>query len=85
MKQINKNNIKCVKNIKFLGVIIDNKLSRKYYISYLRAKMNKIIWITSKVTRLLNLKTQTIYKSLFFPHIKYSNIIWGKSYIYIYI
>ena len=37
--QINKNNIKRVTNIKFLGVIIDNKLSWKYHISYLRAKL----------------------------------------------
>ena len=38
--QINKNNIKSVINIKFLGVI-DNKLSWKYHISYLRSKLIK--------------------------------------------
>ena len=43
--QINKNSIKCVQNKKCIGVgiIIDNKLSRKYHISYLGAKLNKII------------------------------------------
>ena len=80
--QINKNNIKRVTHIKFLGVIIDNKLSWKYHISYLRAKLNKIIWITSKVAILLNFKALTmIYKSLFLPHINYANIIWGNTYI----
>ena len=80
--QINKNNIKRVTHIQFLGVIIDNKLSWKYHISYLRAKLNKIIWITSKIARLLNFKALTmIYKSLFLPHINYANIIWGNTYI----
>ena len=75
-------NIKWLTNIKFLGVIIDNKLIWKYHISFLRAKLNKIIWITSKVTRLLNFKALTmIYKSVFIPHIKYANIIWRNTYI----
>ena len=80
--QINKNNIKRVTHIKCLDVIIDNKLSWKYHISYLRAKLNKIICITSKVARLLNFKALTmIYKYLFLPHIKYANMIWGNTYI----
>ena len=48
------------KNIKFLGLTIDNKLSWKYHISYLRHKPNNIIWISIKFVRLLNCKALTI-------------------------
>ena len=49
---------------------------------YIHNYMNKIIWINSKVARLLNFKALTmIYKSLFLPHINYANIIWGNTYI----
>ena len=42
--QIHKNNIKYVKNIKFIDVIIIcNTLSLKHYILYLRDKLNNII------------------------------------------
>ena len=38
-------NINCVKNTKFLGVIIDQKLNWKLEIVAIKTKLYKIIWI----------------------------------------
>ena len=52
--QIDKQPITCVTKTKFLGVIIDNKLSRKKHILYVCGKVAKGIGIFSKVRKYVN-------------------------------
>ena len=55
--EINGQPITCVTKTKFLGVIIDNKLTWKEHISYICGKVAKGIGIISKVRKYLNKNT----------------------------
>ena len=73
-------NINCVKNTKFLGVIIDQKLNWKLEIAAIKTKLYKIIWIFKNV-KLFDFKTLILlYNSLILPHLNYCNIISGNNY-----
>ena len=74
-------NINCVKNTKFLGVIIDQKLLWKLEIAAIKTKLYKIIWIFKNVKELFYFKTLILlYNLLILPHLNYCNIIWGNNY-----
>ena len=70
-----------VSEIKFLGVLIDNKLSWKPHINYIKAKISKSIAILNKTKYLLN-KTSlyTLYCSFILPYMTYCVEIWGNTY-----
>lgn len=78
---INDVEIERVSEIKFLGVIIDNKLCWKPHITYIKAKMSKSIAILYKVKDLLNQKSlYTLYCSVVVPYITYCVEVWGNTY-----
>ena len=52
--EINGQPIKCVTKTKFLGVIIDNKLTWREHISYICGNVAKGMGIISKVRKYLN-------------------------------
>ena len=63
---------------KFLGVIIDNKLSRKEHIFYVSGKVARGIGIISKVRKYPNKSTLLdLYCSVIFPYLTYCNQVWG--------
>ena len=77
---INGQPITCVTKTKFLGVIIDNKLSWKEHISYVCGKVAKGIGIVSKVRKYLNKSTLLeLYYSFIYPYLTYCNQVWGLS------
>ena len=66
---------------KFLGIIIDNKLTWKPHIDTLKRKLSKIIAILYKLKGLINKEfLQTLYCSLFFPYLIYCVEVWGNTY-----
>ena len=68
-------------HIKFLGVIIDNKLTWKPHIDNVKTKISKIIAILYKMKNILNKKSlQTLYNSLLLPYLTYCVEIWGNTY-----
>ena len=78
--EINGQPITCVTKTKFLGVIIDNKLTWKEHISYICGKVAKGIWIISKVRKYLNKNTLLdLYNSFIYPYRTYCNQVWGLS------
>ena len=78
--EINGQPITCVTKTKFLGVIIDNKLTWKEYISYISGKVAKGIGIISKVRKYLNKNTLLdLYYSFIYPYLTYSNQVWGLT------
>ena len=78
--KINGQPITCVTKTKFLGVIIDNKLTWKEHISYICGKVAKGIGIISKVRKYLNKNTLLdLYYSFIYPYLTYCNQVWGLS------
>ena len=78
--EINGQPIKSVTNTKFLGVIIDNKLTWKEHISYIGGKVAKGIGIISKVRKYLNKNTLLdLYYSFIYPYLTYCNQVWRLS------
>ena len=68
------------KNTKFLGVILDEKLSWEPHISYVKPKISKGIGIVNKAKRVLNTKTLlTLYYSFIYPYFNYALEVWGDS------
>ena len=66
-----------VRATKFLGVIIDEKLTWKDHISFVRSKLAKTVGILYRVIHLLNRSALFIlYCSLFLPYLTYCAEIW---------
>ncbi len=78
-----KNNvvIERVSKIKFLGIIIDNKLCWKPHINYIKTKISKSIAVLYKVKDFLNQASlYTLYCSFILPYISYCVEVWGNTY-----
>ena len=79
--KVNNNVITETSESKFLGVIVDNKLSWASHINYISNKISKSLSIIrylrySFPTKIL----KTLYMSLVVPYISYCNIIWGSAF-----
>ena len=71
--------LKRVFKSKFLGVIIDDKLTFKDHIAHISSKMSKGIGIICKARAVLKKDSLlTLYYALVYPHISYCNQIWGN-------
>ena len=83
--KISGSTIEEVSNTKFLGVIIDNKLSFKDHLSYISKKVSKCIGILYRARPLMNRKSLiTLYNSFLYPYLIYCIHVWGgthKSYL----
>ena len=69
---ISGNNIVCVNNTKFLGLIIDSKLIWSHHITYIKNKMSKSIGILTKIRRFLdkkNIEKSILFICLSIPHL----------------
>ena len=68
---------------KFLGIIIDDKLSWKPHIQSVKSKLSSVLSIMYKASKLINTSGMyTLYCSLFHPYLSYCNEIWGNTYPY---
>ena len=68
------------KNVKFLGVMLDNKLSWKSHIKYLCNKLSSTLFLLRRISELaFPLITRTAYMGLFQSRISYGLILWGNS------
>jgi len=69
-------------SIKYLGVIIDNKLSWKPKISSLCKKLSQACGVVCKIRHFADIKIlRLIYFSLFDSHLQYCIIDWGREHI----
>ena len=70
-----------VSEIKFLGVVIDNKLSWKPHIKYIKTKISKSLAILNKAKELLNKASLSmLYCSFILPYMTYCVEVWGNTY-----
>ena len=68
-------------SIKYLGVIIDNKLSWKPQVSSLCGKFSQACGIVCKIRHFADMKIlRSIYFSLLHSHLQYCTIDWGRAY-----
>ena len=66
---------------KFLGVIIDNKLTWKNHINYIKSKISKGLGILCRARKFLNLQSlKTLYYSFVYPYLCYCVELWGFTY-----
>ena len=69
------------KTLKFLGIIIDSKLSFKYHINSVSTKITQALGAINRIKYFLPLRSlNLLYNSLCVPHLVYANIIWASTY-----
>ena len=65
---------------KYLGIIIDNKLSWNYHIKHANLKISKGIGILTKLRRYLSKNLlRTLFYAFVQPHIDYGLLVWGRA------
>uniref|UniRef100_A0A8C6MEW6 Reverse transcriptase domain-containing protein n=1 Tax=Nothobranchius furzeri TaxID=105023 RepID=A0A8C6MEW6_NOTFU len=70
-----------VNEVRFLGVLLDHKLTWKSHIKYIKQKISKSIGILNKVKGFLEISTlQTLYYSFILPYLTYCIEVWGNTY-----
>ena len=77
---VNNQTINEVPEIKFLGVILDNRLTWNAHIKHISSKISKSISLLKmlKFTFPTNV-LKCLYHSLVYPYLNYCNIIWGGA------
>ena len=72
--------IECVESTKFIGVILDSKLTWGNHLSLIRSKVAKGIGVLSKSRKILHSSSLvTLYHSLIFPYFIYCIEVWGSA------
>ena len=67
--------------VKFLGIILDEKLKFNHHISLIASKISKSIGIMFKLKYYLPCTTlKTVYYALIYPKLIYGNLVWGCTY-----
>ena len=70
-----------VQKTKFLGIIIDNKLTWKWHIDHIAGKISRGIGMIIKARQYLNKSgLMSLYYSFIYPYLTYCNHIWGATY-----
>ena len=69
-----------VTSSKFLGVIIDDKLSLRYHVSFVCRKVARGLRVIIKARKVLQKESLTsLYYSFIYPYLIYCNHIWGSA------
>ena len=72
--------LECKDYVKFLGVLIDKKLTWKYHIDYIALKISRVVGIISRLRHSVPLNTLIqVYRSLIFPYTYYGIAAWGQA------
>ena len=68
------------RKIKYLGLILDNKLSWKFHIIELSKKLSRAIGMLYKIRKFCTPSTlRSLYFSLFNSHLSYGLAVWGNA------
>ena len=70
-----------VKEVTFLGVILDGNLPWKPHISHFASKISKSVGIIGRSSPCLTkLASKTLYYLLIYPYFQYCTILWDSTY-----
>ena len=68
------------KKIKYLGLILDNKLDLKCHMAELTKKLSRAIGLIHKMKGLCPISVlRSLYRSLFNSHLSYGLVVWGNA------
>ena len=71
--------IRRVKSVKYLGLIVDDTLTWDEHVDYISTKISKNIGIIKRVrTFLPQHSLLTLYRTLIGPYLRYCNTVWGQ-------
>ena len=71
--------IRRVKQVKNLGLIIDENLTWDHHVNYISQKMKRNLGILKRMRKTLPTESLCmLYKTLIEPHIRYCSIVWGN-------
>ena len=77
---INDRDIDVVSHFNYLGIILDENISWKKHVAMITNKLSKISGVLHRLTYIYPQNIlETIYKSLFIPHINYGLLLWGRN------
>jgi len=77
---INNHNISPEDNLKYLGVLLDNKLSWKPHVQKVKTQLSRACGILSKLKHYTTPPVlKVVYNSLIHPYLNYSNLNWGRA------
>ena len=78
--KINREQIQEKEYIKYLGILIDNKLSWNHHIKHTNWKVSKGIGILTKLRTYLSKGVlRTLFYAFVQPHIGYGLLVWGSA------
>ena len=67
-------------SVKYLGVVLDDKLNWRAHLKSLKSKLSRSCFVMSKLRYYLDTDTlKMVYYSLFYPHIQYCISAWGGA------
>ena len=77
---LNKMAIQQVEYVKYLGVLIDSRLTFTHHVNSVSKKMSRMVGLMYRIRKCVNNKTMfLIYYSLIYPHLLYGVPIWGNA------
>ena len=77
---IHNQNIQKVNATKFLGVIIDDKLSWFNHVQYVETKISKGIGVIARLRKILQKSSLIpLYYSFIYPYLSYCVEVWGNA------
>ena len=69
------------RNVRFLGVTVDDHLSWKDHLNNVCTKVARSVGVISKLRFFLPQQTLvTLYNAIIMPHLMYCNVAWGNTY-----
>ena len=79
--KIGKKDIKRIKFVKFLGLLLDEHLSWRYRLSELSKKLARTCGMFFRIRNLLPLDVLLcLYNALFLSFLQYGLVVWGQTY-----
>ena len=77
---INKEAIEESSNVKYLGILIDSRLSFKFHIDELKKKVSRSVGVLYKLRHYVTSKILTnVYYAIIYPFLAYGNVVWGNA------
>ena len=67
--------------VKYLGILVDSKLTWKWHIDNLAKKVSRAIGVLSRIRYFVNRNIlMNLYYSLIYPHLIYAIQVWGLTF-----
>ena len=75
---VNNDLIEIVNSYRYLGFMIDNRLSHKYHVKHLQSKLSRLVKLTKRLSVYFTKSTALcFYNSMVKSHLSYGLLVWG--------